>query len=470
MRRLQVLALASQLALAGCGLKLPDKDAGTATLKPTKAQVESVLHEVFPSLSDDELDSYSSKLDLESVLKLELEIGDIRRIADKLSKALSDLASDSVKNRKKDLADHNEGFPTGLEAVGRAAFYDASHGQGRIALSGVFHDHDAVLLTQADVSVSVEGSAVGDLSVQCVPDTDVDIVLLVDITGSMTPVIGAVRRSLIAFVHAIVDRGVHGTLSVVTFQDSVGVNVSFQERAPANGYERSPFFKPVDIADEAGVEELERFITRLEANSGADTPENLAGAVDFARNNTIGLAQGKPNVIGDGVADPAGVSAFPKLEHARQIFIAITDAPFHADSRTPANSSLLAPFKPRPMADILKTLQASSATVHVSDPSWVDQSTTPTGASSEVSIDADYWAINTGGMGEDRVAGYSLVDLDLLATASENGLLDIVLDRVIASSCELRFALPSLSASAKFELSLHVSGETFQTSLDPLRL
>jgi hypothetical protein len=119
------------------------------------------------------------------------------------------------------------------------------------------------------------------------------------------------------------------------------------------------------------VEELVRFIARLQANSGADQPENLSGAIDFARNNVIGVtSKGAPNVIGDGIEDPKGVSAWPALTNPKQIFVAITDAPFHSDSRTPSNSSLLAPFKPRPILDILASLQRSSTTVHVSDPSW----------------------------------------------------------------------------------------------------
>jgi hypothetical protein len=219
------------------------------------------------------------------------------------------------------------------------------------------------------------------------------------------------------------------------------------------------------------VAELERFIARLEANSGADRPENLAGALDFARNNVIGLtSKGAPNVIGDGVEDPRDVAAWPMFQNAKQIFVAFTDAPFHSDSRTPASSSLLAPFKPRPIADIVKTLQTTATTVHISDPSWVDETTEPTGAGSEVSVDADYWAMRTGGLGEDRVAGYSLVDLDLVVVAKDAGLLDILLDGVIGSSCSARFALPTLSADAKFDLHIELDSDSFSQTLTPIRL
>jgi hypothetical protein len=87
-------------------------------------------------------------------------------------------------------------------------------------------------------------------------------------------------------------------------EDTVGEQVSFQEL----------------------VEErfrAQRFIAALTA------PKNLAGAVDdFARNGVIGLSSnGSANLIGDGVADPVGTAAFPKLESKRQIFVVITAEP-----------------------------------------------------------------------------------------------------------------------------------------------
>ena len=465
--------IGSLLMAAGCpGISTPDKSgAGDGVKVGVSAdQIKLVLAKLFPSLSDAELDSYAKKLNLDAVLALKIEIEDIRRVAKKLSDELASLASSHADQRKHDLAEHNDGFPVGLEAVGRAAFYDSSAGQGRVELCGVFQDHAPVDMTHAKVSVSVDGSA-QTVTLSCAPETPVDIVFLVDITGSMSPVIQSVRRSLTAFVHAIEARQIRGTLSVVTYQDSVGINVGFQEPSPANRYERSPFFKPVDIDDAPSVDALERFITRLEANSGADRPENLAAALDFARNNVIGLTSaGAPNVIGDGVEDPKGVSAWPRLEQPKQVFVVFTDAPFHSDSRTPATSSLLSVFKPRPISTIMKSLQQSKSTVHVSDPSWVDETLTPTGASTEVQVDSDIWAEGTGGIGIDRVAGYSLIDLDVVTVAEETGLLDILLDSVIGTACSARFPLPQLSASAKFEVDVEVSGEHFTQMLTPLKL
>ena len=466
---LTAAALATSLLFCtGCpGLKA-ETPGDDVKVSVSGDQIKSVLAKLFPSLSDAELDSYTKKLSLDAVLALKVEIEDIRRVAKKLSEELASVASSRSEQRKKDLAEHNEGFPTGLEAVGRAAFFDSTAGQGRVELCGVFRDHEPVDMAKAKVSVSVDGSA-KQVSLACAPETPVDIVFVVDITGSMSPVIKSVRRSLTAFVNAIEEKKIRGTLSVVTYQDTVGVNVGFQEPAPANRYERSPFFKPVDIDDAQGVEELTRFIGRLEANSGADRPENLAAALDFARSNVIGVtSKGAPNVMGDGVEDPKGVSAWPALTNAKQIFVALTDAPFHSDSRTPSNSSLLAPFKPRPIATILKSLRESKSTVHVSDPSWVDETIMPTG--SEVHVDSDLWAEGTGGLGPDRVVGYSLIDLDVVTVAEETGLLDILLDAVIGTSCSASFELPELSASAKFELDIELSGEHFTEKLTPVKL
>lgn len=341
-------ALAATLALVpACGLKASSADG--VDVHVDEAQIRTILRELFPELTEDELTRFASDLDLEAALKLKLEILDIRSVADALSKELESLAADACVQRSKELTTANDGYPTSLEPMGRIAYYDAATGAGRIELSGVYDSHDALTLSPSNVSVSVDGRA-QSVSVECVPSIPVDIVFLVDITGSMSPVIGAVRRSLGAFVSAITARQIKGTVGVVTFQDSVGVNVGFQQRPPANKYERSPFFPPIDVTNSTGVEELVRFIARLQANSGADQPENLSGAIDFARSNVIGVtSKGAPNVIGDGIEDPNGVSAWPALTNPKQIFVAITDAPFHSDSRTPSNSSLLAPFKPRPI-------------------------------------------------------------------------------------------------------------------------
>ena len=441
-----------------------DEDGGVDVTE----EIEEILAVLFPDLTEEEIAELAADLSLEAAIDLRVELEAIRESVEEFSRELFTTAEERVEEREADLESENGGFPLTVEPVGRMAYYDASSGQAWIDLSGVFSGQSAIQLTANDVTIDVDGQAQTP-TLECLYDgSTVDIVFLVDITGSMSNVIGSVRRSLVRFVDAIVASGVRGTIGVVSFQDSVGVNVSFQESAPPNDYERSPFFEPVPIDDADEVEELQRFITRLEANRGADAPENLAGAIDFARNNVIGVTGGTtPNVIGDGTRDPAGTEAWPALTSERQVFVAFTDITFHGDSRDEDNSSLLNEFKPRPAATILQTLQETGTVVHVSDPSWIDEEVADT---SGTSVDSDYWAINTGGLGEDVVVGYSLVDLELVVVASETGLLDITLDSILETSCRASFDLPSLAAGATFDLTIEANGEVFTESMTPVRL
>jgi hypothetical protein len=144
--------------------------------------------------------------------------------------------------------------------------------------------------------------------------------------------------------------------------------------------------------------------------------------------------------------------------------VVLTDVTFHGDDRTEANSSLLRPFIPRDAKDILASLQQTGTTVHVSDPSWVDESLEP----STKAVDPDYWAIHTGGLGKDSVAGYSLLDLELVVVGKESGLLDITLDKIVASSCSLEFSA-QLAAAASVSVSLDVAGKQFTSALEVVR-
>jgi hypothetical protein len=426
-------------------------------------EVMKALRALFPDLSDEEIADISGSLDFEAVLELTDELEAVRDSVVEFSADLFKSAEERVAERDEDLAEHNDGFPEGLAAVGSICLYDESAEHAQINLSGVLNARESVLLAREQITLRVDGQAQEDFTLTCLADdSTVDIVFLIDITGSMSNVIDSVRDSVVDFIDIIEESGVRGTVSVVTFQDSVGVNHSFQEPSPPNNYERSPFFKPVDIGNASQVEALRSFVNRLEANQGADAPENLSGAIDFARNNVIGLtSDGAPNVIGDGRQDPAGTEPFAMLSSERQAFVVLTDITFHGDDRTASNSSLLSPFVPRDAADILATLHQSGTVVHVSDPSWSDASMSPDSASS---VDADYWAVHTGGVGEDVVAGYSLVDLELVVVAEDSGLLDITLDKILDSSCSLDFDI-TLSAEAEVSLELSVDDAVFETQL-----
>lgn len=421
----------------------------------------SLLTSLFPDLSREEILSITGSLSLSEMISLRDELTAARAAAAEFVDKLFTTAEESVAKRKMDLAPHNDGFPSGLEVIGKVCTYDATNRRGEILLNGVFQGKQSAALSSARIGLHVDG--VGrPFSLDCLAGgPTVDIVFLIDITGSMTNVIHAVRDSVVALVDLLQARGVQGTVSVVSFQDTVGVNRTFQELAPPGNIERSPFFAPVSLADHAKVDQLRAFVNRLEANRGADLPENLAGAIDFARNNIIGaMASGQPNVIGDGREDPLATSPFPALSSDRQVFVALTDSTFHGDDRLPGNSSLVGGFVPRDAAAILASLHRTGTTVHVSDPSWVDASQNP----KSHPIDADYWAVHTGGVGEDRLLGYSLVDLELVVVAKQTGLLDITLDKIIGSSCTLQFE-GELQATSQVELEIDLEGAVYRSPI-----
>ena len=446
--------------VGGCSLKGAVDDTGRVDVD-AKLDVRAILRALFPKLTDAEIDEMSTSIDLETVLALQAELEEVRKEAVAFSDDLFTTSEERVAQRKTDLETQNEGYPTSLEAIGGGAFYSKANGEIRLELSGLFSNKVSYSFGASDVSVELDGVAQTP-QVSCLAGGDsVDLVFLVDVTGSMSNVIDSVRGSLLSFVDALKSSDLDGTISVVSFQDTVGEQVSFQELAK-NDLERSPFIANKKLSSSSEVSEAERFIAKLEANRGADLPENLAGAVDFARNSVIGVrANGSANVIGDGVGDPAGTAAFPKLGGKRQVFIAITDATFHSDSRGAANSSLKAEFKPRPLAQIVESLRSTGTVVHVVDPSWVDESVEPTGNASEKQLDADYFAIATGGVGEDKVAGYSLTDLELVAVADKTGLLDIALHDILKGSCRVTFPAVDVTAAAEVSVSVSAAGQVF---------
>jgi hypothetical protein len=446
---------------AGGAIDVPDVPTDPTKVDGWQDEALGLVASLFPDLPREEVASIITSLDFSEILALRNELKAARAAAAEFVDHLTTTAAERVAQRNEDLAAHNGGFPQGLAAVGRVCRYDASHGRGTLDLSGVFNGRQSVSLSAANVALHVDGVPRA-FSLSCLAGGQtVDVVFLIDITGSMTNVIHAVRNSVVDFVDLLEARGVRGTVSVVTFQDTVGVNRGFQEPALPGNIERSPFFVPISLSDSAQVAALRAFVNRLEANQGADVPENLSAAIDFARSNVIGtMAGGQPNVIGDGREDPIGASAFPALTSDRQVFVALTDSTFHGDDRGPGNSSLRGGFVPRDAATILASLHRTGTTVHVSDPSWVDSSL----STSSASVDSDFWAIHTGGVGEDSMLGYSLTDLELVVVAEQTGLLDITLDKIIGSSCTLQFE-GELSATAQVELHLELATASYRTPI-----
>lgn len=443
---LAALLVSASLPAACTALSETGADGGLGAMSADELEGElmAILRALFPDLSDAELTEIVQKLDAEQILALRDELEAARDAAVTFSDDLFKSAEERVADRETALAAHNGGYPAALDAVGLICAADGAPNGARVSLSGVFAEGMPFDLDAAGVQVTVDGEPrQGQL--RCARDGEpLDIVFLVDITGSMRDVIHGVRASIGRFVESIGASGVRGTLSVVTFQDTVGVDVEFQQPAPEDFLERSPFHPPVNIADADAVASLEKFVRRLEANQGADLPENLSGAIDFANSNVIGERDGRPNVIGVGGDDPPGTRPFPTLKN-RRVFVAFTDATFHGDASRPGNSSLDPRFVPRRATEIAASLLRTGTVVHVSDPSWVDDTMTP--AAAEV-VDADFFARATGGVGEDLVAGYSLVDLELVVVAKDEGLLDIALDRIISTACdyEVQGAVPEGAA------------------------
>jgi hypothetical protein len=150
------LAASAASLCAACGLEVPSLD--SPELNPSDAQVKATLHEVFPELTEEELDAYAARLDVDAVVTLKLEMAGIRDVASALSAALKRQAVDAVERRRKDLEPYDAGFPQALEPVGRAAFYDATRGEARVELSGVFADRTAVELSSSDVTLTIGGA------------------------------------------------------------------------------------------------------------------------------------------------------------------------------------------------------------------------------------------------------------------------------------------------------------------------
>jgi hypothetical protein len=60
------------------------------------------------------------------------------------------------------------------------------------------------------------------------------------------------------------------------------------------------------------------------------------------------------------------------------------------------------------------------------------------------------------------------VDLELVVVGKDSGLLDITLDKIVASSCSLEFS-GQLSATASVSVSLDVAGKQFTSALEVVR-
>jgi hypothetical protein len=427
--------------------------------------VKAVVTDLFPALTQDEIDQYSAKLDGAAAVALRTELTASRFDMETASSERFNASQDRMAGRRFALQDVDGGLPMTLAPLAAGAFFDKTKGEAWIDLSGVYSAWAPVKLASGEVSASIGGAA-QNVQLECLANgPSVDIVILLDITSTMRSAINAIRTSVTLLANDLVANKVTGTIGIVTFQDTVGVDVQFQEASP--GVERSPFFAPVPINDAAQMAKLVRFVTRLEANRGGDFADNASAAVDFARNNVIGYTKdGKPNLIGDGIEDPPATKPWPALTSGRQIFVVVTDSTFYSDNRDATNSSMPAAFKPRKLKEITDSLHAKRTVVHSADPSWQDSQLVPTGT--EPDLDNDYWALQTGGVGDDVLPqGFSPTDLEALLT-SETGLIDISLPAIVETACRANFKPASLAAGATVSLQIKHGTETYSKDLAPI--
>jgi hypothetical protein len=237
--------------VGACSVKGAVDDAGSVDVD-AKVDVRELLGELFPKLTDAELEELSTSVDLETVLALKADLEKVRKEAAEFSDELFTTSEERVTQRKTDLESHNEGYPTSLEAIAGGAFYSKAKGEVRIELSGLFSNKASYSFGASDVSVELDGVAQTP-DVSCLAGGDsVDLVFLVDVTGSMSNVIDSVRSSLLSFVDALKSSDLDGTISVVSFQDTVGEQVSFQE-LEKNGFERSPFIANKKLSSSSQV-------------------------------------------------------------------------------------------------------------------------------------------------------------------------------------------------------------------------
>jgi hypothetical protein len=452
------------------------------------ADVPAIVAALFPGLTPAEITEYAAKLSGAQAVALKDELEPARTAFEGPATDFFSAAQDRANGRAYDmLHTFNGGLPQALGPVTAGAFFDKTNSAAWIELDGVMSGAKPVKLAAADVTASISAAA-QTVQLACLGDgTTVDIVFLLDITGTMRAMITEMRIQLTQFASDLVAAGVKGTIGMVTFQDTVGVNVAFQEPSPGvckpctpagdctgatPACQRSPFFAPVPLGDATKIASFQRFVARLEPSRASTGPTNAAAAIDFARNNVIGyMKDGQPNVIGDGKEDPPGTQPWPALTSSRQIFIALSNKSFYSDSRTDTG-----PYKARKIKDITDSLHAKRTVVHSSDPSLNNyDTTTPTGA--EASVDLDYWAIQTGGIGQDVFVlninlAYSAIDLEALLN-SDTGLSDVSLAAILGSSCRASFPLASLAAQTPVSVKIAHAGadggaETYTKDLTPI--
>ena len=134
---------------AGCDLRIDDEKVDTPDLADLGDEVRDVLKRLFPDLSERELDDLSGELSMSEVLALRSELEKIRKEAAEFSRELFKSAEERARERTEALQPHNDGFPTGLDAVGQICTYDSKNERGQVTFSGVFNGKEPAYTARA---------------------------------------------------------------------------------------------------------------------------------------------------------------------------------------------------------------------------------------------------------------------------------------------------------------------------------
>lgn len=150
---------------------------------------------------------------------------------------------------------------------------------------------------EAQEELSVELMTLADVSIADIKiKGQVDIVFIVDTTGSMSGAIDNVKNNISEFVDEIEDEGINASMALVDYRD-ITCDGRYSTHAKNNG--NSVWF--------TDVEQFKNKIAELSINGGGDTPETTIDALEFARRLEM-------------------------RENSQKFFVVITDAGYKIDN------------------------------------------------------------------------------------------------------------------------------------------
>ncbi len=252
-------------------------------------------------------------------------------------------------------ADGTDDASTGLapgteEAAGTLGATGAPAEASATAAAGTSEPIDEPSATSATAADVGDGGSQSSLAAPAAPmrglSYAVDIVFCVDVTGSMTPILDAVKANALRFYGDVQDNLVNKGKNV----DELRVRVVAFRDFGADGdaaMQESPFFA---LPAEQG--EFSAFVNGLVAEGGGDAPESGLEAVSLAMSSpwtTRGDRRRQVIVVWtDQPAHPLNSAALPEAYRARvpADFSALTDAWEDAQGALGSSSKRLILFAP----------------------------------------------------------------------------------------------------------------------------